>query len=291
MVTVDESLSELQPLTRYMSFAKFVGLMRTSQLYFSSLATFAEIDPHEGSSTVIDALFESGLADALHTLVNFSMPLSLGTELSDQDRERLRAEEEGRRAATRTFKTPFGPVMIRDEQTYAQALLNTRRWLDASCWHMGEFESLAMWQTYGGSPEAVAVTTTVGRLARALKAKPGELLHLGAVRYIDHQEDYFNTDHVLAPALHKQRPYSYEQEVRAIVWNPTEDPTRLRAEPGRSIECDLGELVTGVRVSPRAQSWFEALVEQEVRGLGMSIDRSELARGPVFSLADVASSK
>src|ERR1017187_2968717 len=41
-----------------------------------------------------------------------------------------------------------------------------------SCWHENEGESVAMWKLYVSGREGVAIKTTVGRLERALTAKP-----------------------------------------------------------------------------------------------------------------------
>jgi hypothetical protein len=280
---IDASLDPELEISRYMSFAKFASLLSSGQLFFASLASFAD-DPHEGSGTEINRANDTGLFDALHAFVHKTLPASLGVDVSPEDRARLRAEaEQEMNAARHVDSAVFGKLLLSPLMTYEQALRLQRNWLDASCWHEGVDESLAMWKIYGGSTEAVCITSTVKRLAASLRLTSEEFGYVGRVRYIDHREEYFEGENPLDPALHKRRPFAYEKEIRALVWERCADVTAVRIAAGRSVNVDLPSLVTRVRLSPMAAPWFQSLVQQTMHGaLDAPLDRSNLDTEPIL---------
>ncbi|WP_341887044.1 hypothetical protein [Variovorax sp. YR752] len=268
-------------ISRYVSFATFLSIVRTRKMYFPAAGTFS--DKHEGSGTVIDEMHLDGLFDALHALVNYRMTASLGIGVTPERRETLKAEAEAIEKRRRTIQTPFGALDVTPERKYRQILAALRLSLDVSCWHENIDESLAMWKIYGGSAESVCIRSTVGALDSALQLEPDARKVVARVKYIDHQQDWFEDGHAFSSVTHKQKPYSFEQEVRAIVWNPGSDPFEPRAATGSLVDIDLHKLVTSIRLSPEAQPWFRALVAGVVADdLKVEIEQSIISRDPIL---------
>ncbi|MGE4290089.1 MAG: hypothetical protein AB7E36_15495 [Salinivirgaceae bacterium] len=84
---------------------------------------------------------------------------------------------------------------------------NWKRYYGINCWHMNEHESAAMWKLYLNSNEGIAIQSTYSRLKESLIDKYP--IHLGLVKYIDYENDYFESGNHLLPFLHKRK--SFEQ--------------------------------------------------------------------------------
>jgi hypothetical protein len=86
-------------------------------------------------------------------------------------------------------------------------------------WHLGEVESAAMWALYGRDDDAVAVCSTYARLADVLPNRA----HLGLVTYLDYAKERVPDWGCFSPFMTKQLSFAHEREVRAIIWDFTED--------------------------------------------------------------------
>jgi hypothetical protein len=150
-----------------------------------------------------------------------------------------------------------------------------------NCWHLNEFESLAMWRLYG---DTVAIQSTVGRLVEALAKFPCDV-RVGRVHYIVPGEDPFTSKSVdvFTPWLHKHRSFEYERELRAIIWDT---PGGIVRERDGSIRApvDVGTLVECVYVAPRAEPHVKEDGEKtnDSYGLAVRVQQSELARPPLY---------
>jgi len=93
-----------------------------------------------------------------------------------------------------------------------------------SCWTIGPEDNMALWKIYGGSPQSVTISTTVGRLiTAALNWCPEGKVLIKKVRYINHGGDlpdgvYSLDQHIFG---FKHIAYSYEREVRVILTRPS----------------------------------------------------------------------
>ncbi|QWF71925.1 hypothetical protein KEF85_05565 [Methylomonas paludis] len=89
-----------------------------------------------------------------------------------------------------------------------------------TCWHMNEHESDEMWKCYTNSNEAVAIKTTYKQLVDILP----DYTYTGIVRYIDYSTEKFPFGNLFEHITHKDRCFSYEQEVRGVVSPMPEAP-------------------------------------------------------------------
>lgn len=130
-----------------------------------------------------------------------------------------------------------------------------------SCWHGNSYESMAMWKLYAISGEGVAISTTLGQLRDCFTSTKSEI-YLGEVTYIDHSEKEIDWSNVLRPFVYKNKCYSYEKEVRALIWKPdliTEEVDR--SESGIYVPVLLDKLIKNIYVSPLAPSWLEEIIK------------------------------
>jgi hypothetical protein len=163
---------------------------------------------------------------------------------------------------------------------------DSRELLVVSCWFVGESDSEAMWREYGGSDEAVAIKSTIGRLARYVLVPTDEhVSHLGLVSYVDH--DHHEMSAYDAHQGHergflKDNRFAHEHEIRIVTMNIkttscasmegrpyTEEEVAGKnmnnfENPGLYVGVHLKGLLTEVVVSPTAQDWFEKLIKRIV---------------------------
>jgi hypothetical protein len=82
-----------------------------------------------------------------------------------------------------------------------------------------------MWSLYARGEEGVAIQSTIGRLLKSF-APAEQRVFVARVRYIDHARDEYSTGNVLSLAIHKNRAFRHEKELRAIVLGFPEEPER-----------------------------------------------------------------
>jgi hypothetical protein len=280
MITIDENLGRQETISRYVSLAKFLDLIKRKRLYFASLSLFE--DQHEGSSTNLNTYVETGLLDAINALANYSFSDTFAINLSADERARFRREGEAIRNKKRVLQTPFGDFDITEPGRYQEVMRAQRNWIDVSSWHRNDDESLAMWKTYGSGTESVCIISSVGALANSLAPSDNLTVEIHSVHYIDHITDHFRTGHRLDAAIHKQKPYSYENEIRALAVCSSSDILSPRNERGCYIEAEPATLITALRLSPQAPKWFRELVEIETQALQIPIYQSALDEFPIF---------
>ena len=105
-----------------------------------------------------------------------------------------------------------------------QSHINPVRNVYANCWNkFNGQESYALWKIYTDEDSGVAIKTTVGKLKKALNNKKIKVYEM---KYIDSFENKnisvrfpkFEFHEVLSPLreVYKIKPYSYEEEIRAL---------------------------------------------------------------------------
>lgn len=94
-----------------------------------------------------------------------------------------------------------------------------------TCWHMNEHENYAMWNCYTNSNEAIAIKTTYKQLVDILP----NYTYTGIVRYIDYSTEKLPFGNLFEYIMHKDKYFSYEQEIRGVV-SPTPEAPEETAE-------------------------------------------------------------
>lgn len=160
------------------------------------------------------------------------------------------------------------------------------------CWHMNSHENGAMWKFYTTSPNAVAVKTSYSTLRAALPT----YVEMGVVRYIDYAVGRLPSLNMFEYIMHKDKYYSFEQEVRVVVAPPAvkdlglddfmanhfeleSDPSFLVYAPA----VDLEKLIAGVVMHPDSPDNFIQRVTELCTTHNLSPpERSRRTRKPSF---------
>lgn len=161
-----------------------------------------------------------------------------------------------------------------------------------SCWHMNEYENLAMWKCYTRTAEAVAIKTTYSALRDALP----QYVEMGMVRYIDYDVDRLPTLNLFEYIMHKRTYFSFEREARAVAFPPPVEELGLGDFCANLFEreqtpsalvfappVDLKQLIHGVVLHPESDSAFMAQVTDVCARLGLPVpETSRQNRTPQF---------
>ena len=173
---------------------------------------------------------------------------------------------------------PSGPNIV-PGKTYLVGEFDVRhsqKILRVNCWHMGEFESEAMWRLYAREHDGIAVKTVFARFKEALI---GDQAVFGSkVHYQDYQTDPIPYGNVMLPLVHKRNAFRHEQEFRALYFQESDDTT------GGYCEVDLLKLIEEVVVAPFSKDWFLDLVRSLAKRYGICdrVRRSTLSDDPMF---------
>lgn len=248
---------------RYMPFPKFISLLTYQALWFSKLRILQ--DQYEG-------LIPSTVRRQMH-------------EQNQQYKDQ--------------FDTPEFHRQIDAWPTDNED--NGRELLVVTCWFLGEAESGHMWEQYGGSDEAVAVKSTVGRLAKYVFVPSDETAsHFGRVTYVEHnayEMSMYEAHQAVERAFLKDKSrFCHEREVRLVTLSVKTTAcvspegklyTSEQVEganmnnfdnPGLYVGIDIDRLITEIVVCPSAEEWFAKLVSRivELSKLPAPVTRSQL---------------
>lgn len=145
-----------------------------------------------------------------------------------------------------------------------------------SSWHIQRHELAAMWKTYGGLGESVAIRTNCGKLREAL---PDHII-IGKVEYIEFQDQNPRLkESELRRYFTKRRSFKTDCELRAV---DNRDLGRKRS--GVLHKVKLKELITHAYVSPQTPNWYlEAVRDVTARfDLPFKVYKSPLDSGALF---------
>lgn len=175
----------VKKIWRYMSLDKFENILNSSCLYFASAEQFNDNDNHEGAIT------ESEYQSRKKIISKFS--------LSEAEKNKY----------LESLESAFRPL---------------REYAKINCWHINEYENVAMWNYYQGKGKGIAIETTLKDLLENLGEYriednyEFETINVALVKYIDYVKDSMdNSFGYLTPFLYKRVNYAYENEVRLII--------------------------------------------------------------------------
>ena len=150
-----------------------------------------------------------------------------------------------------------------------------------NCWHMGKFESEAMWRLYTREREGIAIKVVFCHFKDAFVGD--QEVHAAIVQYRDYWTADIPFHNALLPLIHKRVSFEHEREVRALFLRdaPEDEPS----ETGCYCPVDLAKLVGEIVVAPFAEDWFLDLVRSlaERYGLGDRVRSSTLSDAPTFT--------
>jgi len=265
-------------LQKYMDFSKFVHLLDSNKLFLSKTSNFE--DKLEGGLTPTFSFLNNGAALALNHLVNNIFPSALPLTTEQKLEKKERSEQYEHQRKNHAFKTVFGDFKSKDHD-FNHIYQRHSEWVDVSCWHANNSESMAMWKIYGGHINSVCIVSSVEKLSSAIIKPSNKRIAISKIHYIDHESEHFKSEHPLAPLLHKSKFYTFENEVRLIAYNPNAKilENREKDDAGTLIKVDIDTLIKEIRVAPDAPEWFFKLVRsltKEKYGLKVEVVKSKI---------------
>lgn len=174
----------------------------------------------------------------------------------------------------------------------------------ASCWHVNDDESAALWNQYGGEQNAVAIKSSPEYLKEALDTT-GHYMMYGEVEYVNLKEKPIPNDPEY-PVFFKRDDFEYEDEYRAVLLDYSRlatlmanwpdivekyeefvgDASQLSVvdlmKPGYSLKINLDVLIDAIYVDPTASRRFYKAVKSVVsKYTDCDVVESELFDDPV----------
>ena len=290
--------NEDSKLWRYMSLPKFLSLIQQNSLFMGNLERMAQDDKFEG------ILPSANFVHRKWNSVN-DVPLAVTNKLKMNV---IFHETGDLHACLENYKEV---QELRIKQAFAH-----RRSYFVNCWHLNEYESLAMWDTYSRKDEGIAIVSSESNFIDAFSSINNDIFG-GVVKYADYDSPDFtiDVDSGFNSIMCKRASYDYEREYRLVFWdtdvthkyipmqavefdsNGNGNIFNGRVSMGRSEEdiegvepklsfnakCDLNKLINEIYVSPSASSWFFNIVKEIVKKYEVTvpIKQSELSKDPL----------
>jgi hypothetical protein len=136
------------------------------------------------------------------------------------------------------------PVFRNGDKTGWDNIKDNMKFFDPSitvnCWHMNEYESLAMWRLYTERFMGIAVQSTFKALSESFHKCRDDVM-ISKIFYIDYEKDQFpqSSMDIFTPFLHKRKCFEHEKELRAFIW----------AAPGLKSKHDNGNVLAEVDIN------------------------------------------
>lgn len=143
--------------------------------------------------------------------------------------------------------------------------------LGVNCWHIGECESEAFWRNY--SDRGVVIQSTFGKLKESFSGVMDYDVYIGTVEYKDPLTDIVDTGNMFNQILWKRDSFSYEKELRAVIWARANSEGRgikdFNGLKGQALKVDIDSLIEKVYSTPFEKDlWFNDVVNDVIRKYG-----------------------
>jgi hypothetical protein len=163
-----------------------------------------------------------------------------------------------------------------------------RRQLFVNCWSNSDHESHALWRVYCGSPEGVAIQTTLPKLQSSVGNIP--VLKVSYETPGSRKQTPTRFDLVT-----KKRPmFAYEQEVRVVLSTENEEADSKLELPGMAVDWNPERNVESIRIHPEADGAFmdtvKAVVKDYAPALEDAVAWSDMNGGSAFLGVSIVSS-
>jgi hypothetical protein len=171
----------------------------------------------------------------------------------------------------------------------SEAAQRLRRWktmidrcresICASCWHVGDVESEAMWKLYGRFEDGLAIISSLKSVRAAFRDYD---VTGGLIDYSGRDVEPGDSDESLLTWATTKRPsYQHENEFRMLAWRDRSYGTTER-RGGVSVPVDPDVLIEHVVLSPRMERWQVELFRDLLGQLGFArpVHESSLLTSP-----------
>lgn len=166
-------------------------------------------------------------------------------------------------------------------------------------WHLGEYESAAMWQVYAKNDSGIAIQSTFDQLKKSFLRNHDDPIFIGVVNYLDYTEEWMDESNFFEAFITKRKSFESEKELRAITYLPLEildqrsgpydsksfvrryiKSTELTKQ-GKYVRTNLNTLVEKIYVAPKSEHYFKEAVESLVNKFAL---KKEVIKSDLYSL-------
>ena len=171
-----------------------------------------------------------------------------------------------------------------------RAFEQLRRLSKISCWHIEEYESAIMWQTYANSGKGIAIKTNLGKILDSVvpyyaeRGKLPETIYYGKVEYKNLLEERLspNTQEQL---FYKDRMFSSEKEYRFMISLRIAEEFGVKVpEKGILVDFKLNELIDEIYLGPNLDELERTELEECIQrhGFGSKLRKSAMLGTPRY---------
>jgi len=219
-----------------MDFAKFVSLIQSKHLFFSSLIHLSKMDPWEGLPSPMNFKKE--------TIV--SIPEFIDSESSYSDKEYVLPKLVYKQYQLEEL---HGNNVDNAINSLKEQSIEQRCQFFVNCWHMNNTDSDSQWKIYANDPSSLAIVTSYDRLCQSIKDSKD--IYGSEITYYDPSKDQTPTNNIFWDPILKKNAFSHEREFRLFHWDHT-IKTESLVPPGIRVEIDLNILIKKIITSPKA---------------------------------------
>jgi hypothetical protein len=158
--------------------------------------------------------------------------------------------------------------------------------IGVNCWHIGDWESVALWKLYTSQEYGTAIRCSVGKLKASFGHYKQDVF-IGEVLYEDHEEvsraPSISCDLKFAePYFQKRRCYHQENELRALTVSPPKPKRGLSQRQGLLVDVDLSTLIESITLCSGFPTWGRILLDSALSraGINPQIIKSDLLKPP-----------
>jgi len=151
-----------------------------------------------------------------------------------------------------------------------------------NCWNKNQDESAALWKIYSDFGKGIMIKSSISSVEKALNTC-AEDVRISEVKYINHEKDFSPAGNSYFAFIHKNKSYSYEEEIRLIYeivpeFGWVHDWSKEEVETGKYIAVDLLSLIDEVILGPFSPNWvFEMITDLMYKyGIDRPVRKSKL---------------
>ena len=231
--------TENYQIVRYMDITKFISILQRRALFFCRLDKLE--DKFEGTTAA----------------------------LNYQRRIDLRKKRRDVGNPTQTDEEIFQMVKDIYEFEIKQKAVQT-----INCWNIFDSESAALWKIYSNFSKGILIKSTISNLINSFSNNKKNI-YLSKIEYLDYSKEVMPDENFFLSLVHKQKAYSYEQEIRLIysvsiddsVWS--HDWESEETQEGVYLNSDIDILIDEIIVGPYSPKWYLNLLEDLLLKYGL----------------------
>jgi len=222
---------------RYLDLPKFLDLIQNQELFFTRADKMREIDKFEGSY-----------------LTQHSMNLN----------SKLLNENIDMNLTAKNFNLrEFAKLDLQMYEYHEKFTINETF---VNCWHLSDYESMAMWKIYSNI-FGMAIQSNYTNLCNSFidnkwtHYDTRNSIYIGKVNYIDRLKTAIPSGNTFFPFLYKSIGYQFEQEMRCIISTMGLDKEAKNPDFIR-VKVDLDQLISNIYLHPSAPDWYRKNIVQ-----------------------------